>query len=103
VVSNYYHYGDRKLLSGLYLRPTSISVSDFGDRNIPRSQLETKRKFGLQFWRPKHLSVSNLKSLETNLLAGLRFGDQNPNPVSIRDQNDFGLHGVSLFEKNLGM
>jgi len=91
-----------KLLCGLYLRPTWISVSDFGDRNTKRSQLETKRKLGLKFWRPSSLLVSNLKSLETNLVAGLRFRDQSPYPVSIRDQQDFGLHGLSKLEKNLG-
>ena len=92
-----------KLLCGLYLRPTSVSVLDFGDRNIARSQLETKRKLGLKFWRPRQLSVSNLKCLETNLVSGLIFRDQSPEPVSIRDQQDFGLHGGSIFEKDLGI
>jgi len=103
VVSNYFQFGDQKLLCGLHLRPTKISVSDFGDRNITRSHLETKRIFGLRFWRPTQILVSNLKSLETKLVAGLRFRVQKPDPVSIRDQQDFGLQGGLIFEKGLGI
>jgi len=67
-----------------------------------RSPLETNRIFGLRFLRPTQILVSNLNSVETKIMSGLRFGDRNPHPVSIRDQEDFGLQGGSPFEKGLG-
>ena len=64
-----------------------------------RSQLETNIILGLRFWRPIAISVSNLKSLETKLVAGLKYRDRNPDPVSDRDQQNFGLQNDSIFEK----
>ena len=58
-----------------------------------RSQLETNKTFGLRLWRPTQILVSNLNSVETKIISDLRFGDRNPDPVSIRNQEDFGLQG----------
>ena len=66
-----------------------------------RSQLETDIILGLRFWRPTAILVSNLKSLKTKLVVGLRYRDRNPGPVSDRDQQNFGLQNDSIFEKTL--
>ena len=79
---------------GLYWRSKNIPVSDIGDRKYMRSQLETKRFFSLRILRPTQILVSNLNSVETKVMFGFRFRDRNSNPVSIRDQEDFGLQGV---------
>ena len=88
-------------------------ASDLETKQKIWSLLETNINFSLTFWRPKHYAVStrdqqNLRSqiLETTTNFGLKFeifGDQigfrsqisrpNPDPVSIRDQEDFGLQG----------
>jgi len=58
-----------------------------------RSQLEANKIFGLRFLRPTQILVSNLNSVETKMISGLRFRDHNSDPVSMRDQEDFGLEG----------
>ena len=78
-----------------------MSVSDFGDRDTMRSQLETNIIFGLRFRRPTQILVSNLYSVETEMISGPSFRDQNPDPVSIRDKRILVSKWGSLFEKGL--